>query len=275
MLDVHIAVIFPSRGLVFSQTAAELLNNLNDYNYKIFFAHGLPIPDCFETPLFKVLKDPSFTHIFFVEDDMILPRLILDKMLTMDVPVVTCDYPVSKEGQGSIFKNAEGQIIFAGTGCLLVKRAVFNKLKAPYFRTDIRWGAINHGSFVRMRANYMPNAPEGYGLHDVTFGMKLWQAGIPISESDNIGQRKLIKLGEPGTNEGAHQIETWTKIKPNFLYKKFKKMPVQPLGKLVPVNTPEGELMVHPDKAKKLIKAGIAAKVPKQSVAIDYNEVEI
>lgn len=273
---MKIAVILPSRGLIFSQTADELLQNLQGFDYDIFFAHGKPIPECFEKPVLEALQSPqNYTHIWFVEDDMVLPEETLSAMLLMDAPVVACDYPVSKTGQGSIFKNKEGQIIFAGTGCLLVKREVFDELKPPYFRTDIRWGAVNYGSFIRMRANYMPTAPDGYGLHDTNFGMKLWQAGIPISEAGKIGQRKLVALGKAGSNDGAHQIEEWTKLKPNFLLRKFQKMPVQPLGKLVPVNTVDGELLVHPDKARKLIKAGVATKPIKQSVSIDYNGVDI
>jgi hypothetical protein len=275
MTSCKIAVIFPSRGLCFSQTAEELLDNLEGYDYDLFFAHGLPIPDCFEKPVREALRG-SYTHVWLVEDDMILPEGTLDAMLLMDAPVVACDYPVSKSGQGAIMKSAEGKIVFAGTGCLLVKRAVFDALTPPYFRTDIRWNAANYGSFIRLTAARITNPDlEGYGLHDTNFGLKLWQAGIPISEAGVIGQRKLVKLGVAGSNHGAHEIEEWTKVKPNVLYRKFKRMPALPLGKLVPVMTAEGELMVHPDHAKKLIKAGVATKPPKQSIAVDYNELHI
>lgn len=273
MISFRIAVILPSRKLIFSQTADELLQNLRGFDYDIFFSHGEPIPDCFEKPLAQALKG-NYTHIFFIEEDMVLPESTLDAMLIMDAPVVACDYPVSKAGQGSIFKNEEGQIIFAGTGCLLVKREVFDELEPPYFRTDIRWGAVNYGDFIRLRANYMPTAPDGYGLHDTNFGIKLWKAGIPISEAGIIGQRKLIALGKPGTNEGAHQIEEWTEVKPNILLNKFKKMPPEPLGRLIPVDTEDGEILVHPEKAKKLVKLGVAIYPKKQSVSIDYNGIE-
>lgn len=272
--SIRIAVIFPSRGLCFSKTADELLQNLQGFDYDIFFSHGQPIADCFEKPLRKALRS-SYSHIWVVEDDMVLPESTLEAMLIMDAPVVAMDYPVSKEGQGSMFKTKERQVIFAGTGCLLIKREVFDILRPLYFRTDIRWGAVNYGDFIRFTANYTPTAPSGYGLHDVNFGMKLWQVGIPISDAGKIGQRKLVALGKAGSNDGAHQIEEWTKIKPDFLFKKFKSMPPQPLGKLVPVNTVDGELLVHPDKARKLIKAGVATKPTKRSVVIDYNGLDV
>lgn len=273
-MSIKIAVVLPSRGLIFSETADELLQNLEGYDYEIFFAHGLSIPECFERPLTEALKG-DFSHIFFCEDDQILPDDILDSMIITDVPVATCEYPVSKDGQGVIFRTKEGVVLFCGTGCTLVKREVFDKIKAPYFRTDIRWNIANYGTFIRITANQGANPElEGYGLHDVTFGMKLYKAGIPISVIGTIGQRKLIKLGKSGSNDGAHQIEEWTKVKPDVLFKRLKSYPKQPIGKLITVQTVSGELMVHPDKAKTLIKSGMATAIPKRSVVVDYNEVD-
>jgi hypothetical protein len=259
---------------MFSETAQELLENLEGYQYEIFFAHGLPIPDCFEVPLQKALKKNNFTHYFFVEDDMILPDDTLNAMFLMDAPVVTCDYPVDTKGQGVVFQDRESRVVFTGTGCLLVKREVFDKLSTPYFRSDIKWGIKNHGDFLRLTANVMPNL-ESYGIHDVTFGIKLWQAEIPISVVGNIGQRKLVSLGKAGSNDGAHKIETWTKLRKDVLWKRFKAMEKQPVGKLITVIAKQGTLTVHPDHAKKLIKAGIATKPRRQSVVVDYNEVEL
>lgn len=273
--DIRIAVILPSRGLIFSQTADDLLQNLQGYDHDIYFAHGLPIPDCFEKPLTEVLEG-DYTHIWFVEDDQILPDDILDSLLIADVPVAACDYPVSEDGQGVVFYNKEGEVLCCGTGCTLVKREVFDKIKAPFFRTDIRWNVANHGSFLRLTANAATNPDlEGYGLHDVTFGMKLWQAGIPISVVGQIGQRKLISLGKAGSNEGAHKIEEWTDLKPDVLLKRYQSYPVQPIGVLIPVQTVSGELLVHPDKAKKLIKAGAATAIKQKSVVVDFNEIEL
>lgn len=269
-----IAVILPSRGLMFSQTAEELLDNLEGYKYDIFFSHGLPIADCFEKPLKEVLRSPQYTHIWFVEDDMILEKDTLTNMVMADAPVVTYDYPVSEDGQGAVFADKAGKIVFTGTGCLLIKREVFNKLSKPYFRTDIKWGVSNYGTFIRLRANLQPST-ENYGLHDVNFGIKLWQAEIPISKVGTTGQRKLVELGKSGSNNGYHKIEEWRKVRRNVLLKRYKSMPVQPIGKLISVITDAGEITVHPTHARKLIKAGIATKPKQQSVSIDYNDLII
>lgn len=166
--------------------------------------------------------------------------------------------------------------MFCGTGCLLVKREVFEKLKPPYFRTDIKWNPTNYGNFIRLTAMQgSKNSEDTYGLHDVTFGMKLWKENIPISVIGTIGQRKLVELGKPGSNDGAHKIEEWVDIEPDMLLKRFQSYPVQSIGKLVEVQTVSGTLNVMPGKAKKLIKAGVATAISVRSVSVDYGDISL
>jgi hypothetical protein len=132
----------------------------------------------------------------------------------------------------------------------------------------------NHGDFIRLTAEENTR-DDVYGLHDVTFGLKLHKFGIPISVLGTIGQRKLISLGRAGTNDGAHSIEEWTKVIPNVILKRVKKYPVVPIGNLMSVMTKKGEITVHPDHGKKLIKQGIATPIPKLKVGIDYNGFQL
>lgn len=274
---MKIAVILPSRGLVFSQTADELLQNLRSvqkegWNYKIFFAHKQPIPDCFEKPTHRALLDEDVTHLWFVEDDMILAPGTLTKMLTVNKAVVTLDYPVNEKGRGSVLK-IDGRVVFCGTGCLLVKREVFDELRAPYFRSDMRWNIKNYGDFFKMTVSKDSNL-DGYGLHDVNFCMNLYHLGIPIHLlPGKLGQRKLRALGKAGSNEGAHKIDKWTKLVPDHLLKEVKKWPVLPTGNLETVLTPTGEINVTPSHAKTLIKQGLASKLPKRKLIVDWGSV--
>lgn len=266
---MKVGVIFPSRGLIFSRTADELLQNLVDVPHKIFFSHKRPIPECFNEPLERALKDKDITHIWIVEDDMVLPKNLMLGMLAEDKAVVTCDYPVNKEGRGSIFK-IKNQIIFCGTGCLLVKREVFSELKRPIFRTDIRWKMKNFGDFIKMSSEIVDE--EGYGLHDINFCMALYERGIPIHEMPvKLSQRKLISLGKAGSNNGAHNIEVWSNIKKDHLLKTIKSWPAEKHGKLVTVDTDFGHMNVTQSHAKKLIAMGIATKLPNRALVIDWS----
>lgn len=279
---MKVGIIFPSRGLVFSQTAEELLDTIKDFKQfggecKIFFSHRKPLPECFEEPTTRALKDKSITHLWFVEDDMVLPPTILRDMAREDANVVTCDYPVTKDGKGSVFSNQAGNVIFCGTGCLLVKREVFKSLKKPYFTDKIRWTMLNYGEAVKLIGK--PNeSGDGYGLHDITFCMKLWKTGVLVKVlPTKLGQRKLVSLGKAGTNEGAHKIEVWKKIIKNARLKALRKQPIA-LGaktKLVTVDTPTGGVNTTRKHADNLVAQGLASYPPKNFTIIDDSEVEL
>lgn len=277
---VKVAVILPSRGLMFSRTAEEVLHNVRYREkgflaipYKLFFAHRLPIPQCFESPTLQALADEEITHLWYVEDDMILPPDILRRMLDADKLVVTADYPVTKEGKGAVFAVSK-QVLWCGTGCTLVKREVFDQLSTPYFRSDIRWTPYNYGKTIKLEGSMF--GKDGYGLHDVTFGIKLLKAGIPIHVLGKVGQRKLVTLGKTGSNDGAHKVENWTKIVKNYQLKRIKAQPLA-LGaqsRLVTVDTPTGGVRVSRKHARNLIKQGLATPIDETKPIIDDLEVK-
>lgn len=211
---MKIALIMPSRGLAFSQTCEELLENLNGYDYDIFFSHGRPIPDCFNEPLKRALRG-SYTHFWFVEDDMILPTGTLGHLLNSDVPAIMSDYPMDASGKAAIFRDPDGNAIYGGTGCLLVTREFLKAYKRPIFHTDIAWD-IKVGEVVEVK----PRKVSGdlYGLHDVNFSLEAYRRGTPIKVSEvRCGHRKIKQMGAQSTNIGQHDIETWTNLKPNIL----------------------------------------------------------
>lgn len=272
---LKIAVIFPSRGLAFSQTAEELLRNLRGYDHQIYFSHRRPIPECFEFPTTSALKDKAVTHLWFVEDDMVLPDGTLTRLLGADKNAVTVDYPTSKEGNGAVFFDQGGNAVFGGTGCLLVKRKVFDSLKAPYFTDTIRWTLQNYGQAVKLTGVY---ADGGYGTHDITFCIKLWNSGVTLHVlKGDLKQRKLVALGKAGSNNGAHQIEVWSKVVKN---KRLKAVRAQPIAlgatsKLVTVDTPTGGITTSRKHAETLVAQGMASYPPKRYTIIDDSEVTL
>lgn len=220
-----IAVIFPSRGLAFSQTCEELLESLEGYDYQIFFAHGLSIPNCFNKPLEQALRG-RYTHFWFVEDDMVLPKNTLKRLLDENIPAVMCDYPMDSKGKPAIFRDPEGNAIYGGTGCVLVTKEFLKTYKKPIFHTDMAWD-IKVGEVVEVR----PRSVKGelYGLHDVNFSLEAYKRGTSIKVSKvRCGHRKLKQMGASSTNIGQHEIEVWTNLKPNIQRKPKK-------GKLVTV----------------------------------------
>ena len=187
--------------------------------------------------------------------------------------MVVVDYPVTEDGKGAVF-SVKGEVIFSGTGCTLVKREVFDELKKPYFRTDICWNIKNYGDLIKLTGVPRGQVKDGYGLHDVNFFISIKQRGIPIHLADfKAGQRKLKAWGKAGTNDGAHQIREWRKIKKDYLLNQVKQWPIEPKGELVTVLTDTGEILVSESHAKTLIDKGLATNPPKKAVIIDDSEV--
>lgn len=270
---MKVAVILPSRGLMFSQTAEELLDNVKEVDHRWFFAHAKPLPDCFEEPTIEALTDKTITHLWFVEDDMKLPSNTLLSLLGAQAEAATCDYPVGKNKQGAVLRDKEGVVAFTGTGCLLVQREVFDKLKPPYFTDKFSWNIQNYGDHVRFTSSVNGSKFDRYGLHDVTFGLKLYSRGIAIvvvKPNGLVGQRKLVEMGKQGTNNGAHKIEYWTNVIPNLYMNAVKKWPVIPHGNLVPIEFPDGKVIdTSRTNAHKLTSRDMAKRVQPKAIVID------
>lgn len=270
-----IGVILPSRGLIFSETAEEILNNLKGIPHKIYFAHGKSLPECFNEPVGRALKD-TVTHLWFIEDDMIVPPNTLKNLMEADANVVTCDYPITKDGKGAIFYDQGGNVVFCGTGCLLVRREVLENLKPPYFTDKIAWTPMNYGDAVKLVGRKADK--DVYGLHDVTFCLRLWKNGVKVKVIPmQLGQRKLIALGKSGSNDGAHNIEKWHKIKKNARLKEILSQPLSigAKSKLVAVRTATGEVSALQGHAEKLVSKGLASYPPKSYLILDDSEVEL
>jgi hypothetical protein len=277
MSKTQLGIVIASRGLMFSRTAEEIERETRGIRRKFYFAHGKPIPKCFESPVNRALCDFDNTHVLIIEEDMKLHQNAVWDALDADEDVVVYDYPITKNGRGSVFSDGTGRVIYSGTGFMLIKREVFDQLKAPYFRSDIGWNVYRDKESLRFVARKMAKG-NGYGLHDITFGMKLQKAGINIHVMDKtLGQRKLIELGKSGTNDGAHKIEDWTKVRKDFSLKEYMKLPESLTSKsnLVTLETLDGFINVSKEHADKLIDAEKAKPIQSKQTVIEFGEFKI
>jgi hypothetical protein len=206
-----LAVILPSRGLIFSETFEELLNELEGFNYEIFWSHGKSLPDCFNEPTEKILKDKDVFAVLICEDDMIIPKGILKRMFQQNYPVVALDYPFKNNGDSTVLNDPNGYAYWTGTGFVLVAKQILEAMPKPIWRTDIAWDTMVKGETLVFWPRKLNKV--AYGLHDVNFGMILYSQGIPIKMmAKTAGQRKLVKLGEFQSNDGKHEIKELTKV---------------------------------------------------------------
>lgn len=206
-----LAVVIPSRGLMFSQTLEDILRELKDFDYKLFWSHGKSLPQCFNDPTEEILQDPEIFAVLYAEDDMILPKGILKKMFAQNYPVVALDYPFKNNGDATMLHDPAGNAIYSGTGFILIARAILEALPKPIFRTDTAWDTMIKGDALVFWPRKLTKV--AYGLHDVNLGITLFANDIPIKPMlQTAGQHKLVKLGEANTNSGAHEIKDLTEV---------------------------------------------------------------
>lgn len=206
-----LAVIVPSRGLMFSETFEELLRELEGFNYEIFWAHGKGLPQCFNDPTEQALKDKDVFALLFCEDDMIIPKGILKDMFATNYPVVALDYPFQQQGDATVLHDPKGYAYWSGTGFLLVAKGVLEQMEKPIWRTDTTFDPFIDKDTIHFWPRKLDKIY--YGLHDLRFGLVLYSAGLPVLPmARTAGQRKLQKMGTPGVNEGAHEIMELTDV---------------------------------------------------------------
>lgn len=211
-----LAVIVPSRGLMFSETLEELLGELEGFNYEIFWSHAKGLPECFNEPTEKALADPDVFAILYCEDDMILPKGILKEMFAVKYPVTALQYPFKYNGDSTCLHDPEGMAYFTGTGFMLVAKAILEQVEKPIWRTDTTF----HQFIDKDTIHWWPYklSKIAYGLHDLYFGIMLYSSGVPIYPMvKTAGQRKLVKLGEKHTNNGSHNIQELTRTGKNIV----------------------------------------------------------
>lgn len=224
---MYLAVIVASRGLAFSQTMEELIRELEGVPHRLFFSVGRNLPECFNVPIEEALKD-EFTHILICEDDMILPKGILNRMIKYRYPVVALDYPFKQNGDATTLRTPDGYALYTGTGFMLIDRLVLDFMEPPYFRTDTAWDMmITKENELVVFPRDVSNI-KTYGLHDVHFGILMYVNDMPIyAPPKTAGQRKLKNLGPEHTNIGMHQIYELTEVLPNNTTKNASKEVVE------------------------------------------------
>ena len=206
-----LAVIVPSRGLMFSQTLEELLGELEGINYEIYWAHGKSLPECFNEPTERALADPDNFALLFCEDDMIIPKGILREMFDRNYPVVALDYPFQQDGDSTVLHDPKGFAYWTGTGFMLVARQVLENMEKPIWRTDTTFDPFVDKDTIHFWPRKLNKV--FYGLHDLRFGLLLYSAGLPVFPMERTaGQRKLETLGDSLTNDGAHKIYKLTRV---------------------------------------------------------------
>ncbi len=196
----RIAVILPTRGMIFTEVEEVLERERKKHNLTIYRSHDLPIPDCLNVLVSQALNDGEYQYLWFVEEDTVPPDGALDQMIAAHADVIAIKY-AANGGFSTIVRHTQrDEILFTGFGCTLVDRKVFDKLQPPFFRAD--------KMFNISISQWQPVDPhKAYGQHDIYFGFSVREKGFRIQQAPGECRHlRLDGLGQREVNNGLHQI---------------------------------------------------------------------
>lgn len=183
-----IGVIVVTTGLLYSRTAETLTKTTKGFRVKYFFSHKGSKDQALIELAREALDDKTLSHIFFVNNDVLMPPHTLQVLLNADKDIAFYNYPYDETGTCIVTYDNKGRMTSFGVGCALFKREALEKLIK---------GSRNPFTVVQ----------------DNLFGIREW-LDCDVKEIDEtIGKMKLVQLGKSISNHGQHKIEHWNKVK--------------------------------------------------------------
>lgn len=206
---MKIGIVLPTRGLTYTKVE-QAIEELRTSETKVYRSRDLPIPDGHNSLAKQALAD-GCEYLLFIEEDTVPPPGALTRLLAADSDIAAIDYGV--QGWGCVTRSTQGEILWCGLGCTLVKRKVFDKLSYPYFRADMVLRQ-NDWSWMQLPEQYIQT--KQYGSLDIWFCDQARNAGFTITQVDGECEHlELVSLGERETNHGLHTIQAKPQISKN------------------------------------------------------------
>ena len=148
-MEKIIAICIPTIGMLHWRFAADLMALQLPGNSRVIWQVRTMIDTARNLLVLKALDDVTVTHILMIDDDMTFESDFLLKLIAHDVDIVggmafkrTPDYYpcVYKKIPGTedhvpILPAVFQEVDAIGTGGILIKREVFQKLRHPFFET--------------------------------------------------------------------------------------------------------------------------------------------
>jgi GT2 family glycosyltransferase len=169
------------------------------------------VANCRNKAVADFLQAKDYTHLLFVDDDVYVPQETLLRLLMVNKDIACGCYPSIKHRPGELqvvtyvvvkerggwhrnwFKGVR-KVEAAGTGCMLIKRSVFDRIAFPWFR----WG------------EYLIEGQYKEQSDDVDFCTRCNQAGVEVWADGDVrcGHVKPVDVSNFVT-DGADEVMAW------------------------------------------------------------------
>lgn len=158
MLETKVLICVPTRGFVYYKVA-EFIAQQREMGFGSLFCSSSYGTEAARKKLTNVFLKFDYSHLFFLDDDVLPPKDIVAKLLNVGGDVVTADYPMMDEdmvtshcsfydtfGELKRFPFAEKglkPVDKMGMGCCLIKKEVIAKHKDDFeFKFDNDGNAV-------------------------------------------------------------------------------------------------------------------------------------
>lgn len=204
-LDVNIAIVVPTRGFIFSKVMSAIERERNNTWLKtaLCISHDEAIPDSFNRLVKKALLVGA-SHIWIIEEDVVVPNNSLSELYNKVEDITFIDYAVN--GWSCSAKDQNNNLLWAGLGCTMIKRHVFEKIEYPWFRTD-KVLRLNDWEWIENTSRNV------YGGQDIWFFQQALANSCTIKQLDGECEHlDLVTLGRKEINNGLHRISQKERI---------------------------------------------------------------
>lgn len=204
--NVEGAVCLCTRGLLHSRTAEAIESNLDEVGrdrWTILMTHDEPIPDAQNVVVERALEGPA-KWLWFVEEDIVPPagclKRMVDRAMADDAMAVAARYRLDG-GQWAHRLSRDHRLVFAGLGCTLFRRDVFEQLDRPWFRTDRCYCVNNLLNVEESREDVT------YGGHDIHLFVQMLKRGWKsVLADDECLHLRVVEFGKSRSNVGWHKV---------------------------------------------------------------------
>lgn len=146
-MEKSIAIGIPTVGYIHWRFAADLMSLQLPMTTRVIWQTRTMIDTARNMIVQKALEDVTTEYILMIDDDMTFDHDFLMKLIAHDVDIVAglafkrtpdfhpCVYKKKEDEYVPILPEVFQEVDIIGTGGILIKRSVFEKLQYPYFET--------------------------------------------------------------------------------------------------------------------------------------------
>lgn len=211
-----LAVLIPHVGEVSTEWCLKFKNLVMPPGTQVFMSRGMPI-DVTRDAMVKSALDSGFEWIFFLDSDVILPDNALNNLFSHNQPLINgmykakkpggffwavwmrVDTPDKKEAFAPIatWKGRLISVDVVGTGCMLVHRSVFEKIREKYPNLPLFFWAKDRDSKMLDQMN-LPDPLMREVSEDFYFCMLAKDCGFNVIVDTDVkcGHISTVKIEE-------------------------------------------------------------------------------